>query len=217
MPRGGNKMTTQTRDFDDHVLISRVISGDTYGFDELAKKHRSTLYAAAYKITKNHEHAADAVADALLRVHRCAGDFRFECKVSSWLYRIAENCAKDVVRRATSRQPVSLDQVSESWSEDNISAVVLTDVGPDEQAFNVYTCRKIQRAIDRLPEQNRELLIAVLFKQATYEQLAEAYGLPIGTVKSRIHRAREQVKDRLPTLAQIGDEYVIYEMSQIAA
>jgi len=82
-----NEMTTHSSDCEDYVLLSRAFDGDEQAFDKLVSKHRQRLYATAFRVTRNHELASDAVSDALIRLYRTGHSFRFESKLPTWLHR----------------------------------------------------------------------------------------------------------------------------------
>jgi len=199
-------MTTHSSDCEDYVLLSRALEGDERSFDKLVAKHEQRLHATAYRVTHNHEQAADAVSDALIRLYRTGGSFRFESKLSTWLHRVVINCARDIARRAATRPSKSLDQLLESYPDYELQPIC--PPSEDEIGENLisFTHCRIINELSQMPDGERDLLLAVHRDHTTYEHLASDLQVPIGTVKSRLFRARRMLRERLPSLAEIYDD-----------
>ncbi len=204
--RAADRMTLLTSDCDDYVLLSHAVEGDRYAFDKLAERYKPRLYAAAFRVTHNHEQACDAVTDALLRLYRTGGSFRFESKLSTWLHRVVVNCARDIARRTLNRPTKSLEAMLESQGEaELLSQDQLTPV-IDREDLILEANERIIEELTHLPQADRDLLLAVHLNHTPYDDIALELHIPVGTVKSRIFRARRMLKDRLPSLNEIEED-----------
>ncbi len=199
-------MTTHSSDCEDYVLLSRALDGDETCFDKLVAKHQQRLHATAYRVTHSHEQAADAVSDALIRLYRTGGSFRFESKLSTWLHRVVINCARDISRRAAARPARSLDQLLEGFPDYDLHPITPSQDQQIDESLLQFTHSRIMEELAHMPEPERDLLLAVHRDHTTYEHLATDLHVPVGTVKSRLFRARRMLRERLPSLAEIFDD-----------
>ena len=202
----GNEMTIHSSDCEDYVLLAHALEGNDEAFDKLVAKHQQRLHATAFRVTRNHEQAADAVSDALIRLYRTGGSFRFESKLSTWLHRVVVNCARDIARRSAAHPTRSLDQILEGFPDYDLHPIVPPHEDYDADSYAPYAHSRIIAELSNLPETELDLLIAVHRDHITYEHIASDLHIPVGTVKSRLFRARRMLRDRLPSLAQMYDE-----------
>lgn len=182
---------------DDSVLISRFQRGDKSAFDALVQKHQARAYQFAFRLTRDQETAADVVAETFVRIFRSLGSFKGNSAFSTWLYRIITNCFLDMRKKAANRPTTSLD------------AGLLTDDGEVERQFEdehadpfVDAVRseresRVHTALEAMPEYQRAIILMYHVEMLSYEEIAEALDLPIGTVKSRLNRARLALRDQL--------------------
>ncbi len=182
---------------EDRLLIERAVRGEREAFDQLVRKHERRAYQYAFRLTRNPEEAADIVAEAFFRVYSALRSFRQDSAFGTWLYRIVTNCYLDSQKKSRSRQTTSLSRPS---SEDDAELEMqIEDAAPlpDEAALSQERTHALARAIDALPEYQRAMIVMYHGEQLSYEEIAEALDLPIGTVKSRLNRARLSLKDLL--------------------
>lgn len=182
---------------EDQMLISRCQGGDRGAFDALIRKHERRAYQYAYRLTSNPDEAADVVADAFVRVYGAIQNFKGQSAFTTWLYRILTNCFLDLKKREKNRQGVSLEtmiQTDDGEVERQIEDEGLT---PHEQAERTERERAVEDAVGRLPEYQRAMIVMYHAEQLSYEEIAEALDLPIGTVKSRLNRARLSMREEL--------------------
>ena len=210
-------MTILSSDCDDYVLLARAIDGDRYAFDKLADRYKPRLYAAAFRVTRNHEQAADAVTDALVRLFRTGSTFRFESKLSTWLHRVVVNCARDISRRNLARPTRSLDALLETQGEHDFMPIEAPEHDADREEVVSVAHQRIIQELTLLPEPERDLLLAVHLYHTPYDHLATDLHIPVGTVKSRIFRARRMLKDRLPSFEEIEDDYESHRYAAMVA
>ncbi|MCU0316905.1 MAG: sigma-70 family RNA polymerase sigma factor [Fimbriimonadaceae bacterium] len=181
---------------DDAVLIRQAQGGDRAAFDNLVRKYESRAYQYAFRLTRNSDVASDIVADAFVRVFSALNNFRGQSAFGTWLYRIITNCYLDLKKKDKSRYLVSLEGQTDSGQEVERQ---IPDVrpGPDLEAEKSAREEVVQKALDQMPEYQRAMLVMYHVEMLSYEEIAEALDLPIGTVKSRLNRARLALRELL--------------------
>lgn len=182
---------------DDDLLIARSQRGDRSAFDQLVRKHEERAYQYAYRLTRNSEMAADVVAEAFLRIHNALANFKSQSSFKTWLYRILTNCYLDLRKRERARPHGSLDAML-STSEGEM-AQQFEDPGltPEEEAQKGARADAVHAALSQMPDYQRAMIIMYHAEDMSYEDMAAALDLPVGTVKSRLNRARLNLRDLL--------------------
>jgi len=174
---GGNSQ----RERSDAELLAAHVAGDRYAFGELFHRHQRQLHRLARLTTHSREDAEDALQDAMLSAHRGAGAFRHDAAVGSWLHRIVVNACLDRLRR-TKAHPTS----------------PLEDVYPvADRTAQVETAIVVQRALMRLPVEQRAAVVAIDMQGYSVADTAALLGVAEGTVKSRCSRARVRLAELL--------------------
>jgi RNA polymerase sigma-70 factor (ECF subfamily) len=174
---GGNSQ----RERSDAELLAAHVAGDRYAFGELFHRHQRQLHRLARLTTHSREDAEDALQDAMLSAHRGAGAFRHDAAVGSWLHRIVVNACLDRLRR-TKAHPTS----------------PLEDIYPvADRTAQVETAIVVQRALMRLPVEQRAAVVAVDMQGYSVADTAALLGVAEGTVKSRCSRARVRLAELL--------------------
>lgn len=182
---------------DDAALISRAAEGDKGAFDQLVRKYEGRAYQYAYRLTRNPDDAADIVIEAFVRVNSALKNFRGQSAFGTWLYRIITNCSLDLRKKDKSHRNVSLDQtmnvngseVERQLEDDAPGPVEIVEKNAREEA--------VQSALQKMPEYQQAMLVMYHVEMLSYEEISEALDLPIGTVKSRLNRARLALRDLL--------------------
>ncbi|MBC7286769.1 MAG: sigma-70 family RNA polymerase sigma factor [Armatimonadetes bacterium] len=172
---------------DDHALIEQFQRGDRRAFDELVRRHYSLAYNLAYRILGDSDAAADATQAAFVRAYRGLAGYRGGAAFTTWLHRIVVNVSLDMARRqqratsieAESDQPTPLEARLPSES-----------LGPDEEVLQRERARAVQRALMKLAPLHRAVLTMYELQGLSYDEIAAVLGVPLGTVKSRLNRAR---------------------------
>jgi RNA polymerase sigma-70 factor, ECF subfamily len=172
-------------DRSDRELLAAHVAGDQYAFEELFYRHRRQLYRLAHITSRSPEDAADALQDAMLKAHRSAPAFRHESAVSSWLYRIVVNACLDRLRRNKTHATTELED----------DACHIGDPTP-----RVDTAIVVERALMRLPVEQRAAVVAVDMQGYSVAEAARMLGIAQGTVKSRCSRARVKLAETLEYL-----------------
>lgn len=178
---------------EDRRLIADCLGGRRDAFGELVSRYQARLYNAALRLVNSPEDAADVVQDAFLSAYQALHSFKGDAEFFTWLYRIAFNTAISLKRKK--RPSVSLDSHTRE-----------TGLDPDDPSDYVKPSAAIERtederqlhdAIARLSAEHRDVLVLKDLEGMKYEEIAEVLGVPIGTIRSRLHRARLELRDLL--------------------
>ena len=158
-------------------------------FRELYVAYRDRVYNVCYRVTGNATDALDAAQETFGVLFRRIGDFRFESRFSSWVYRIAVNTSIDLKRRAATRTWASLDALQAPSSGRQVEIADEDLEGPQASASRHELEDEVQRAIDRLSPKMRAITVLRYLEGLSYDEIAETLGISLGTVKSRLSRA----------------------------
>lgn len=184
MNQSGNNLT-------DQQLISQTLDGQTAAFGVLVRKYQDRLFNSMVHLLRNRSDAEDVVQDAFLQALRKLDTFQGNSQFYTWLFRIARNTAISKLRRK--KPTVSLESTA---SEQRLD---FPDDGPTPSTEMERRERQtgLMRAMDQLSGEHREILILREMEEQNYETISEILDLPVGTVRSRLHRARSQLKELL--------------------
>jgi RNA polymerase sigma-70 factor, ECF subfamily len=176
----------------DEELVEACQSGEVSAFDILVARWEDRIRGAAYRFLGSDEEARDVAQEAFLRAYQAIGTFKKEARFSSWLYQIATNLCRDRLRRRKTRATVSLDALEEAGP-----VMVETRPGAHERLLERDLARAVRRAVDELPEEQREVVILKEYQELTFLEIAQALDLPVSTVKTRLYRGLGQLRLRL--------------------
>ncbi|HFD39180.1 MAG TPA: sigma-70 family RNA polymerase sigma factor [Anaerolineae bacterium] len=179
---------------DEQSLIASAQKGDVRAFNQLVLLYQSLAYNVAYRILDDAEAAADATQDAFFSAYRAMSRFRGG-SFRAWLLRIVTNACYDQLRRKKRRPTQSLDDLP--MEADHTAYLRDPAEQPDEYAERQELNRLLQEAIRRLPPDQRIVLVLSDVQGLNYREIAQATGLALGTVKSRLSRARAKLRDDL--------------------
>jgi RNA polymerase sigma-70 factor (ECF subfamily) len=181
---------------EDLLLIERCKRGDQTAYALLVRKYQNSVFNLCRKMVRNPEEARDLSQEAFVKTFATLDRFNPVYAFSSWLYKITANLCIDHIRKQRMKM-LSIDEPVEG--EEGSIARELQDPGqrPDEISERSEVRGMIEEAIARLPEHYREILILRHQRQLSYEEIAQELAIPLGTVKARIHRAREGLKQIL--------------------
>jgi RNA polymerase sigma-70 factor (ECF subfamily) len=185
------------RYLEDSMLISRSQAGDRSAFNALVQKHEARAYQYAYRLTRNSDEASDIVVEAFLRVYNALHNFKGQSSFITWLYRIMTNCYLDHRKRDKSKRNVSLETTLQTESGELTRQIVDTAPSPLEQTEKDARSIRMEAAVSQLPEYQRAMIVMYHAEMMSYEEIAAALDLPVGTVKSRLNRARLSLRDLL--------------------
>lgn len=188
---------------EERALIERCKRGDLGAFNDLVRKYEKQVYNFAYRLTGNYDDANDVAQDAFLRVFNAIGTFRGDSSFSTWLFRITTNVFLDERKKAKSHPQTSLDEYLE-LGESSVARQI-EDPSPTPEAVLEESERAqiLLKAVGDLPEYQRAMVTLYHTQQKSYEEIAEIMDLPIGTVKSRLNRARLALKEKLSGIREL--------------
>ena len=176
----------------DTELLQRHLDGDPGAFEALVRRYRRELFNFLARFTGDATMAEDVFQEALLQLHLSAATFDPARRLKPWLFTIAANKARDAMRRTYRRQAAPLDATVGTGADHQTSYAELmpADVpAPDESLLNLETRQAVQTIIRQMPENLRTVLLLSYFNGFPYKEIAEILGVPLGTVKSRLHAA----------------------------
>ena len=188
-------------DSDDRQLVERFKAGDEEAFDSLVDRHSTRAYQIAYSVLGNREDAEEVAQDAFIRMHRALPNFRGESEFTTWMYRIVINLARNKYRWNKTRMAAFHDSIDAPAEGDDVDTrkIELPDTRntPEEEAVYAELDQALQSELGKLPEAQRQVLVMRNVLDMSYEDIADAMKCKIGTVKSRLARAREELCRRL--------------------
>lgn len=173
----------------DRELVEKARRGDQAAFERLVRDNQNKVYSLALRFTGDREEAADLAQEAFVRAWRGLGSFQGESSFSTWVYRLTANVCIDYLRKKTRREAVepavSLDDPSGAWAEP-----ADWEQDPQRRLEQSERGRALARGLARLPGWQRQALVLRELAGLSYQEIGEKLGLDMGTVKSRIARAR---------------------------
>jgi len=183
--------------YTDEELIARFQDGDEQAYVELVNRYRDKLMSFIYRFVNDMEQAEDIVQDALLKLFTHKHYYKSIAKFSTWIYTVAGNLAKTELRKKKTRKVTSLSQMGLEDKDYELPSVAPES---DDVIQGEYIEKKIQAAIQKLPLHFRTVTILRDIQELSYEEISKIVDVPLGTVKSRINRARLQLQKDLKKL-----------------
>jgi RNA polymerase sigma-70 factor, ECF subfamily len=183
----------------DEDLIKRFQDGDLYAFDLIVNRYKDQLFNFTYRFLNSAQEAEDVVQETFLRIYRNRHAYRQIAKFSTWIYTIAGNLAKTELRKRKRRRIVYISDLGYDDREFEIQDVK-ADTERDVDGVLIQTL--IQKAIDELPERFKRVILLVDVQELSYEEVSKILRLPLGTVKSRVNRARLKLQEKLAGLME---------------
>ena len=184
---------------DDAELIAATLAGNSAAFGRLVQRYQDRLFNTMVHVVSGDEDARDVVQDAFVQAFVKLDTFQHTSAFYTWLYRIAFNVAASHRRRR--RPSLSVEETREQAGREPVDG----HIGPEERAEQEERCRQVRQAIAALSEDHREVLVLREIDGCCYETIAEILELPVGTVRSRLHRARLQLREQLKEVLMIDD------------
>lgn len=179
-------------------FVARLVARDEGAFNELVTTYERRVFALVYRMLGRRDEAEDLAQEVFVQVFKAVDQFRGESKLSTWIYRIAVNLCKNRTKYLSRRHAGEQDDIDAMVDRVPLSAAKGVSVGnisrPDELVEGMQLEIVVKRAIASIEPDFREVLILRDVEDLSYEEIAAVTGLPEGTVKSRIHRARAQLK-----------------------
>lgn len=187
------------------ALIAKCMDGNLEAFDRLMEIHQSRIYNLTYRMMGGKEDASDLTQETFLRAFNSLNRFRGSSSFSTWLYRIACNLCLDEIKRQKRQKARVVDSTVQTADDEEIDLIEQTgdsSLDPQEVLIRRERQEMIQQAIATLPEHQRATLVLYDIQGEPYEEIAQALDISIGTVKSRLNRARLSLKSRLEAVRE---------------
>lgn len=186
-------MTDKSHKLTDQMLVERVQAGDKHAFDLLVKRYQHKIIGLVGRYVNDHSEALDVSQEAFIKAYKALNNFRGESAFYTWLYRIAINTAKNYLV-ARSKRPPDNDLDYQDLEADPELRDLET---PENNMHRDEMFAVMNRVLEQLPEELRVALTLRELEGMSYDEISDVMGCPIGTVRSRIHRAREAIDNEL--------------------
>jgi len=182
---------------DEQSLINRARDGDADAYGELVGRHQDRIYNAACYLLDDREEARDITQDVFVRAYEKLEGFRGDAKFGTWLYSIMLNMVRNVWRKRSRRSTmVRLDKERSDEEKGKPDPPSPRD-GPFEALDHKERAQRVREGIEQLEDSRKEIIVLRDIEGLSYEEISDIMELPMGTVKSRLHRARRRLKEKL--------------------
>ena len=189
---------------DEQMLVKSASGGNAAAFEELMRKHEGRMYAVALRMCGNREDAQDCLQEAMLRVYRAIQGFKGQSSFATWVHRITMNTCLDELRRRKVRAASSLDSMLDSgWAPTD------EDDTPERHSIAAEQRRTMEKAIASLPEDMRSAIVLRDVQGFSYDEIATILNANVGTIKSRISRGREKLREILMRQPELFGRYPV--------
>ncbi|MCM3603297.1 RNA polymerase sigma factor SigW [Robertmurraya korlensis] len=176
--------------------IKQVLKGDQSAYGEIVEIYKDKVFQLCYRILGNRHEAEDMAQEAFIRAYINISSFNIDLKFSTWLYRIATNLCIDRIRKK--KPDYYLDaEVSGTDGLTMYSQIASDSILPEDEIENLELQETIQREITKLPEKYRSVIVLKYIEELSLNEISEILDIPLGTVKTRIHRGREALRHQL--------------------
>ncbi len=178
----------------DKEIIQRVLDGDVRSFGILVEKHKVKAMTLAIRILKNREDAEEALQDAFVRVYRALSSFEWKSSFSTWFYRIVYNTCATTAGKRNEKYNISLDVADEDGLRMEIES---DELPPDIRMESDELTKIVGEEVEKLPIAYGSTFTLFTIQDLSYEEIAQITGLPLGTVKARLFRARAMLQEAI--------------------
>ena len=191
----------------DQALVERAQNGEQRAFDLLVSKYQRRLNRLIARFVKDEHEINDVVQEALIKAYRALPNFRGESAFYTWLYRIGINTAKNYLATSGRRLFVSTDVANDEGDILDLADQLADDYTPEAEMMNREILETVEAAINKLPDDLRKAISLREMDGLSYEEIAQIMDCPIGTVRSRIFRAREVIAKNLRPLLDTSEDH----------
>jgi len=199
---------------EDAQLIRRCLKGDEKAYEKLLEKYRGPVFSICFRMVRNRDDAEDLAQDVFIKIFNILDRYNPSFPFSSWLYRITSNLCIDFLRK-NKRTIYSIDKPVDSEDGEMSRQLPSDAIGPERKMELKEEMVILEKAIEKLPEHYRMIVLLRHQEHLSYDEISETLGIPLGTVKARIHRARKTIVDffkdyregNLPADEGSGNEY----------
>lgn len=178
----------------DQLLVARVQAGDVAAFDSLVRKYRERLYAVIYNLTSNREDAADLTQEAFIKAFSSINRFKGNSAFFTWLYRIGVNATLTHLKRNRFRRFFSLEKIQEEGSHAQVLEALAAKHKSDKGALLNELQEKLNEALQKLSPKHRTVVVLFEIEGLSHQEIAEVMECSVGTVRSRLHYAKQQLQ-----------------------
>jgi len=185
---------------DDKDLVRKILSGDSGAFAVIVEKYQHRIYNIAFRMTGNREDSLDLAQECFLRIFRALNAFKGDSSLSTWIYRVANNVVVDELRKRQRRPKVSQSVDAVFSNDEREQTIVLASPlaeAPEQVMLRKEQRQAIQSALLQLSAEHRAAIVMRDIEGLSYEEIAEILMLNVGTVKSRLNRARLALREKL--------------------
>jgi RNA polymerase sigma-70 factor (ECF subfamily) len=204
-----NRERAKLKDLTDEQLMLRVQEGNSASFDLLVERYKIRLFNYLFRLVGNRDDAEEIAQEAFVKAYIHAGKYKTIAKFSTWLYTIATNLVRNKIR-SRSRKP----QIMSLWTkgrydgeEEKPVDVIDTQRSPEDKMNDAELSAVISKAIEKIPEKYRTSFVLREINQLSYEEIAAVTGLKLGTVRSRINRARNCFRKIIEPILEKGIDF----------
>ncbi len=198
---------------DELKLIKKAQKGDVSAFEKIITRYQSVVYSVSYRYADNTDDASDMAQEIFLKMFRTINSFKFRSRFSTWIYRVATNTCLDLLKKRRSSVSESAYSYDGGYEDldgnQNFAEVEDTRFMPDKKAEEAETKDVINRAISRLPDDHRTAVILRDIRGLSYEEIADITDCSVGTVKSRISRARKNLREILSEDRELFEDFFV--------
>ncbi|MHB1307007.1 MAG: sigma-70 family RNA polymerase sigma factor [Limisphaerales bacterium] len=185
------------RDPEDLTLVRRAQGGDLSAYDELVRRHQERIYATLYHMTSNHEDANDLVQETFIKAHRALKSFKGDASFFTWLYRIAVNKTINFLKQRKNRGHMSLNDLDLNPEHDPDLIALVSENTPRRETGLIELQEKLNAALQKLSEPHRMVVTLHDIQGLPHEEIGIIVGCNVGTVRSRLFYARQQLQAHL--------------------
>jgi RNA polymerase sigma-70 factor (ECF subfamily) len=180
-------------DAKERELIDKAKKGDGDSFEALILSCRRKAWNIALQFMRDEEDAMDALQESFIKIFRNLGGFKGDCRFDTWVYRITVNTCKDVLRK-NEKLKLNDSLYVDGGDGERHREIPSREAGPDDAALRAETSKELLACVEKLPAEHREVIILRDIHDLSYEQISEILSASMGTVKSRISRARANLR-----------------------
>jgi RNA polymerase sigma factor (sigma-70 family) len=178
----------------DKEIIQKVIDGNVQAFGLLVDRHKAKAMTLAIRMLKNHEDAEEALQDAFVRVYRALPLFEWKSSFSTWLYRIVYNTCATAAGKKKGLHPLSIDMEDEDGSKFEIES---DELQPDMKLESDEFSKIVNEEVEKLPAVYGATFTLFAIQEMSYDEIVQVTGLPLGTIKARLFRARAMLREAI--------------------
>jgi RNA polymerase sigma-70 factor (ECF subfamily) len=199
------RTVTPSRDLSDNELVSLFIEGESFRFNELVQRYGPRLHNFIYRVVGDRERSEDLVQETFIRVYRHINRFDQKKKFSTWVYTIASNLAKNELRNRTRNPLVYFQTLIKEWEDDRRPLEFADQAYRPDDLFRKRHLRElVDQAVEQLPKHHKIVFILRETEGKSYEEIAEITKCSLGTVKSRLNRARNNFANIIAPMLERG-------------